>query len=133
MKAITLVLTIGLVGAGHADSAVTRATDPPKPIKSLREQGARIVATMEEGERFPMVTPLISLDGTQDFGWSPRGRAASLNAGAMTATFIGEMLLDLGASPFAALGALAVGATLDAAASDTVHEQEAARPVRAAR
>lgn len=103
--------------------------DPPTPIKSLREEGARIVATMEEGERFPMVAPLISLDGTQDFGWRPRGRAASLNAGAMTATFIGEMLLGLGASPFAAVGALAVGATLDAAASDAAAAQEAERPI----
>lgn len=129
MKAIALVLTLGLATAAHADSVVTRAADPPKPIKSLREEGARIVATMEEGERFPMVTPLISLDGTENFGWSPRGRAGTLHAGAMTATFVGEMLLGLGASPFAALGALAVGATLDAAASDAAHDQEAARPI----
>jgi hypothetical protein len=129
MKAIALVLTLGLATAAHADSVVSRESDPPKPIKSLRDEGARIIATMEEGERFPMVAPLVSLDGTEDFGWSPRGRAGNLHAAAMTATFVGEMLLGLGASPFAAVGALAVGATLDAAASDAADAQEAARPV----
>lgn len=129
MKAIALVVTLGLATAAYADSAVTRASDPPKPIKSLREEGARIIATMEQGERFPMVEPLISIDGTLDFGWSPRGRAGKLHAAAMTATFVGEMLLGLGASPFAAVGALAVGATLDAASSDAADAQEAARPV----
>jgi hypothetical protein len=129
MKAIALVLTLGLVTAAHADPVLTRASDPPKPVKSLREEGARIVATMEEGERFPMVAPLLTLDGRDTFGWSPRGRAGTLHAGAMTATFIGEMLLGLGASPFAAVGALAVGATLDAAASDASRDQEAARPI----
>ncbi len=133
MKAIALVLTLGLATSAAADPVLTRESDPPKPLKSLREEGARIVATMEEGERFPMVAPLLTLDGREDFGWSPRGRAGTLHAGAMTATFVGEMLLGVGASPFAAIGAFAVGATLDAAASDAAHDQEAARPVRAAR
>src|SRR5665647_3170361 len=128
MKAIALVVTLGLATTAHADPSMTAASDPPKPLKSMRAEGARIVATMEEGERFPVVTPLISLDGTQDFGWSPRGRAAKLNAASMTATFIGEMLLGLGASPFAAVGALAAGATLDAAAADADRDQEAQRP-----
>ncbi|MBA3452815.1 MAG: hypothetical protein H0T42_06980 [Deltaproteobacteria bacterium] len=134
MKAIALVLTFGLATAAHADpTAVTRESDPPKPIKSLRAEGARIIATMEIGERFPMVSPIITLDGSEDFGWNPRGRAGNLHAAAMGATFVGEMLLGLGASPFAAIGALAVGATLDAAASDAAHDQESVRPVRSAR
>lgn len=128
MKAIALALALGLATVASADPAVTRASDPPKPIRSLRAEGARIIATMEEGERFPMVSPIITLDGTDSFGWAPRGRAGKLHVAAMTATIVGEMLLGLGASPFAAVGALLTGATLDAAASDAAHDQEAERP-----
>lgn len=60
MKANALVVTLGLATTAYADPIITRATDPPKPIKWLREEGARIIATMEEGERFPMVTPLLT-------------------------------------------------------------------------
>lgn len=133
MKAIALVVTLGLATTAYADPSISRATDPPKPIKSLREEGARIIAVMAEGDRFPMVSPIISLDGTEDFGWRPRGRAAALNAGAMGATMVGEILLGLGASPFAAVGALLAGATLDAAAQDADRDQEAARPVKPVR
>lgn len=128
MKVIALVLALGLAAAAHADPAATPLSDPPKPIPSLRAEGARIIAVMAEGDRFPMVNPTVTLDGTEDFGWSPSGRAGKLHAGAMAATFIGEMLLGLGASPFAAVGALVTGATLDAASSDAARDQEAARP-----
>ena len=129
MKALALVLTLGLGTVAHADPGATPLSDPPKPIRSLRAEGARIIAVMEEGERFPMIEPLVSYDGTVDFGWSPRGRAGKLHAASMISTFVGEILLGAGGSPFAAVGALVTGATLDAAASDAARDQEAARPV----
>ena len=134
MKAIALVVTLGLGSVAYADPSLSRATDPPKPILSLRAEGARIVATMEAGEHFPMVSPILTINGNYHFvGWSPRGRAGALTGAAMGATLAGELLLGFDASPFAVIGAFVAAATLDAAASDAARDQEAARPSDRAR
>lgn len=133
MRLAVIAISLACATGVHADPDATPVSTPPKPLPSLRAEGARVASEMAEAERLPGVTPIISFDGRFGLGWAPNGRAATLNAGASAATFVGEMLMYLGA-PLAAVGALATGATLDAAASDAARDTEAresrVRPVR---
>ena len=103
----------------------------PSPVPSLRIEAARLAQERYDAQwRYPEPGTLGGYDGTGIFfggdgRYRPRSRrAAALNAGAMGATLLGEVLLSTG-SPLAGLGALAAGATLDAAAADADRDAEA--------
>jgi hypothetical protein len=106
---------------------------PPPPVKSLRLEALRIAGERAESDwRFPTPEPIF---GYQEGGWfmgygayRPRTRrSAALHGGSMAATLLGEILINTG-SPLAGVGALATGATLDAAAADVDRDAEAKRP-----
>lgn len=104
----------------------------PTVVPSLRIEAARIAQERYDGQwRYPEPGELGSYDGTGIyFGahhYRPRTRrSAALHAGSMGATLLGEILLSTG-SPLAGVGALAAGATLDAAGADADRDAEAAR------
>ena len=107
------------------------AVPPPPPAPSLRIAAARLAEErFAEQWRYPEPGTLGGYDGTGiyfggDGRYQPRSRrAASLHAGAIGATLLGEILLSLD-SPLAGVGALAAGATLDAAAADADRDAEA--------
>lgn len=124
------------VGAG-ADGIATPLSsgiplaDPPptRVVKSLRDEAARVAADRAEAWNMPGAD--LGLEQHWDIGrWTRTGRAAKLHNRAAAATFIGEMILGLGGSPIAALGAFATGATLDAAAADAEADAAARRGKR---
>ncbi len=103
----------------------------PQPVvPSLRLEAARVAAERyQDTWRYPEPGAIAGFDGS---GWfmgvgyyRPRTRrAAALHAGSMGATLLGEILLSTD-SPLAGIGALATGATLDAAAADADRDAEA--------
>jgi hypothetical protein len=111
----------------------TSLFDTPVPapqVPSLRIEAARVAAErFQDTWRYPEPGELGGVDGA---GWyfgnghyRPRSRrATALHAGAGGATLLGEILLSTG-SPLAGVGALAAGATLDAAAADVDNDTEA--------
>lgn len=105
----------------------------PTPVPSLRIEASRVAQERYDGQwRYPEPGTLGSYDGTGIyFGahhYRPRSaRSAALHGASMGATLLGEILLGTG-SPLAGVGALAAGATLDAAAADSDRDAEAARP-----
>lgn len=142
-----LTITAGTAGTAAADPA---ATDPvavptfvlqtqlfedptPVAVPSLRLEAARVAHEHYDGQwRYPEPGALGGVDGTGIFfghgHYRPRSsRSAKLHAGAIGATLLGEILLATD-SPLAGLGALATGATLDAAAADADRDAEAQRP-----
>jgi hypothetical protein len=111
----------------------TTMFDEPTPapqVPSLRIEAARVAAErFQDSWRYPEPGELGGYDGA---GWyfgnghyRPRSRrAAALHGGAAGATLLGEILLSTG-SPLAGVGALAAGATMDAAAADVDNDNEA--------
>jgi hypothetical protein len=106
---------------------------PPAPVPSLRIEAARVAQEKFDDQwRYPAPGELGGYDGT-GFFWGhghyrPRTkRGHALHAGAVGATLLGEILLGTG-SPLAGVGAMAAGATLDAAAADSDRDAEAQRP-----
>jgi hypothetical protein len=148
-----LLIIAMTVGTAYADptptfSATTTSTttssqltltplslfDTPQPIvPSLRLEAARVASERyQDTWRYPDQEAIIGMDGN---GWffgvghyRPRtARSAALHAGSVGATLLGEILLSVD-SPLAGLGALATGATLDAAGADADRDAEAAQP-----
>ena len=103
---------------------------PPAPVPSLRLEAARVAQEKYDGQwRYPEPGELGGYDGTGFFWghghYKPRTRRGhALHAGSVGATLLGEILLGSG-SPLAGVGALAAGATLDAAAADSDRDAEA--------
>ncbi|CAN5910908.1 hypothetical protein BH11MYX3_BH11MYX3_14870 [soil metagenome] len=125
-RALLLMALLGATTAS-ADPSATPLPDPPVRVRqpvSLRSEATRVAIDMAAVQS--RSDPDLLLVPWQIRRWSANGRAAKLQAGAATATFVGEMALGLGGSPLAALGAFAAGATLDAASADV----EAASPPR---
>lgn len=142
-----LVLVLAMAGVAVADPAADPVPAPPAltlqtqlfvektptPIPSLRIEAARVAQErFAEQWRYPEPGTLGSYDGTGIFfgegRYRPRSRrAAALRAGSIGATLLGEILLAAD-SPLAGLGALAAGATLDAAVADSDRDAEARRP-----
>ena len=104
----------------------------PTVVPSLRLEASRVAQERYDGQwRYPEPGELGSYDGTGIyFGahhYRPRTRrSAALHAGSMGATLLGEILLSTG-SPLAGVGAMAAGATMDAAGADADRDAEAAR------
>jgi hypothetical protein len=107
-------------------------TPTPTLAPSLRIESARVAAERYANDwRYPEPGAIVGVDSG---GWflghshyRPRSaRSAALHAGSIGATLLGEVLLSTG-SPLAGLGALATGATLDAAAADVERDTEAGR------
>ena len=104
----------------------------PTVIPSLRLEAARVAQERYDGQwRYPEPGELGGYDGSGMFWghghYRPRSqRAASLHAGSVGAALLGEILLSTG-SPLAGVGAMAAGATLDAAAADADRDAEAQR------
>ncbi len=101
-----------------------------KDVPSLRLEAVRVAGERFEGDwRYPEPGTLGGIDGN---GWfvgvghyRPRTkRSAALHGGSIAATMLGEILLSAD-SPLAAVGMLAGGATLDAAAADADRDAEA--------
>ena len=139
-----LVIIVMTAGAAAADPSTDPIVTPtftlqtamfvektPTPIPSLRIEAARVAEErFAEQWRYPEPGTLGGYDGTGiyfggDGRYRPRSRrAAALNGGAMGATLLGEILLATG-SPLAGIGAMAAGATMDAAAADADRDAEA--------
>lgn len=105
--------------------------DLPTPVTepSVRIDAARMVAErFAQDWRFAEPGTLLGVNGGMLYmgdGYRPRSRrAAALNAGAIGATLLGEILLGSG-SPLAGAAALITGATLDAAGADADRDAEA--------
>lgn len=103
----------------------------PTVIPSLRLEAARVAQERYDGQwRYPEPGELGGYDGGFYFGrghYRPRTRrSAALHAGSAGATLLGEILLSTG-SPLAGVGAMAAGATMDAAAADADRDAEAQR------
>ena len=103
----------------------------PQPVvPSLRIEAARVAAERyQDTWRYPEPGALTGFDGSGFFigagYYHPRSRrSAALHAGAAASSLLGEILLATD-SPLAGLGALATGATLDAAAADSDRDAEA--------
>jgi hypothetical protein len=142
--AIVMFTTSGIAAADPDPTPVTVPTftlqtsmfdakTPPAPVPSLRVEAARVAQEKYDGQwRYPAPGELGGYDGT-GFFWGhghyrPRtARGHALHAGSVGATLLGEILLGSG-SPLAGVGALAAGATLDAAAADSDRDAEAQRP-----
>jgi len=144
LRIIAIVMfTAGIAGADPSTDPIpipatlvlqTTLFEEPTPtvVPSLRLEAARVAQERYDGQwRYPEPGELVGFDGTGIFfghgHYRPRSRrAAALHAGSVGATLLGEILLATG-SPLAGLGALATGATLDAAAADSDRDAEAAR------
>ena len=146
-----IAMLVATGGVAVADPNLTVSTDPiptspplvlstslftqPTPtitVPSLRLEAARVAQERYDGQwRYPEPGQLGGYDGTGIFFghgyYRPRSRrAAALHGASMGATLLGEILLSTG-SPLAGVGALAAGATLDAAAADSDRDAEAQR------
>jgi hypothetical protein len=102
---------------------------PKLPPVSLRLEAVRVAGMRSDTDwRYPEPGPLLGVDGGAWFlgvgYYRPRTRrSAALHGGSIAATILGEVLTGAH-SPFAAVGALATGATLDAAAADVDRDAE---------
>lgn len=146
MRLLVIVTVTAATGIAAADPSPPPAApgpfvlpalslfDAPTPlvVPSLRLEAARIAAARTESDwRYPEPGALVGLDGE---GWFVgagfyrplTARSAALHAGSIGTTILGEILLASG-SPLAGVGALAAGATLDAAAADVDRAAEAPR------
>jgi hypothetical protein len=143
----SLVIAIGIGGTATADPDPQPAptpvqptispllfvgVPPPPPPPSLRLEAARVIGERFAADwRYPEPSDLLGHEGN---GWffgayhyQPRtARSAALHGGSVAATLVGEILMAAD-SPFAAVGALLTGATLDAAAADLDRNAEAQR------
>jgi hypothetical protein len=110
LKPALLVIALG--------SSIAAADPTPTSVtaESLREQAIRVATERVAVQSHAELD--ISLAPYQIKRLTAGGRVGKLEGGAAAATFVGEMILAFGGSPLAALGALATGATLDAAAAD---------------
>jgi hypothetical protein len=99
----------------------------PTSVPSLRIEASRVAQERYDGQwRYPEPGTLGIYFGAHHY--RPRSaRSAALHGASMGATLLGEILLGTG-SPLAGVGALAAGATLDAAAADVDRDAEARRP-----
>jgi hypothetical protein len=141
LRVIAIVMFMPTVAAADPDPVTTPTftlqttlfiEKTPTVVPSLRLEAARVAQERYDGQwRYPEPGELGSYDGTGIyFGahhYRPRTRrSAVLHGASMGATLLGEILLSTG-SPLAGVGALATGATLDAAAADSDRDAEAAR------
>jgi hypothetical protein len=128
---VTSVTTSNVTTPANLTLTPLTLFEVPQPIvPSLRIEAARVAAERyQDNWRFPEPGALAGFDGSGFFigagYYRPRtARSAALHAGAAASSLLGEILLATD-SPLAGLGALATGATLDAAAADADRDAEA--------